>query len=133
MDETTLSPVVRSRVDYRMRRHALLRRVAEGQVRLDEVTDAHPDLLRAAGHLGADVGQACPLCDAAMVQVTYVFDDDRRRHPGGRALAPAQLKRELARWGELEACVVEVCRACHWHHLLERSVLAARGSGAHTG
>lgn len=134
MSDITLEQATRrSRIDYRMRRRALLQQVAAGTLRVEDVTDAHPDLLRAASHIGVAAGEPCPLCDVDLLQVTYTFDDDRRRHPGGRALSPASLERELARWGELEVYVVEVCRACRWHHLLESFVLVAPATGVGTG
>lgn len=124
----------KGRIDYRMRRRALLRDVANGMRSPDEVRDAHPDLLRAALHLGDAVDERCPLCDEARLRhVTYVFDLRSTRHPGGRAVLASSLPMELDRTGELRVFVVEVCPDCAWHHLLESYLLVDRPSGVSTG
>jgi hypothetical protein len=122
------------RIDYRMRRRALLRDVAEGLRSPDDVRDAHPDLLRAARHLGEDADEGCPLCeDGRLRHVTYVFDRRSRSHPGGRAVPAASLALELDRSGELRVFVVEVCPACCWHHLVESFLLVDRPTTVGTG
>lgn len=124
----------RGLIDYRMRRRSLLGEVASGARGPDEVCDAHPELLRAAQHLGDPVDEPCPLCDdAALRHVTYIFEGDRRRNPGGRAVPHASLPRQFDRYGELEVYIVEVCIACRWHHLLESFLLTDPATDVSTG
>ncbi len=103
-----------------MRRRAALRDVREGATSPDDVRDAHPYLVRAAEHLGTPTSDACPLCeDEELTQVDYVFERKGVRTPGGRAVARRELADHADRYGELQVYTVEVCLACHWHHLLE--------------
>ena len=45
-----------------------------GAVRTEDVCDAHPELVRAAKHVGEPVGRPCPICaDDQLVLVSYVF------------------------------------------------------------
>jgi hypothetical protein len=118
------------RTDYRLQRRALLREVAEGTRPVGDVRDAHPDLVRAGQHIGSEVREDCPLCDAqALRHVSYVFEGKgRQRTPGGRAVPRESLARQAERHGDLTVYTVEVCLGCHWHHLLESYQLLARGS-----
>jgi hypothetical protein len=36
------------------------------------------------------------------------------------------LSRQAQRYGDLAVYTVEVCTACHWHHLVESFLLLAR-------
>lgn len=112
----------RGLIDYRMQRRALLRQVASGEVGLDDVRDAHRELLRAGTHIGADAQQPCPLCEQDRLRtVTYVFTGRaaKGRGEGGAAIPPGKLEATLRRHGDLKVYVVEVCLDCHWHHLVE--------------
>ncbi len=115
----------KGRIDYRIRRRTVLADVASGACSADDVRDAHPDLLRAAEHLSRATDRPCPLCDHPLVHVTYVFDGDPRNR-GGRAVTEEALNHLVDRHGDLRVYVVEVCRACHWHHLVESFLLTAR-------
>ncbi len=118
-----------ARTDYRLRRRALLREVTEGARSLDDVRDAHPDLVRAGVHIGSDAPEPCPLCTRkALKHVSYVFEGKGPRTPSGRALPAEALTRHAERHGDLTVYTVEVCTACHWHHLLESYRLLASGS-----
>ncbi len=123
----------RSRIDYRMQRRAVLHDVAGGARDRDDVCDAHPELLRAATHLGATTNDPCPLCDGVLTYVHYIFDRDRSRNPGGRAVDAESLPTYVDRFGDLQVYVVEVCRGCHWHHLVESYLLIAHRRGQDTG
>lgn len=118
------------RTDYRMQRRAILRDVRTGVRGTAEVRDAHPDLVRAGVHIGAPAGEACPLCDDAerLRHVTYVFGRRDRKDHSGRAVPRGSLARQLERHGELTVYTVEVCTACHWHHLLESFQLVHDGT-----
>ncbi len=118
-----------ARTDYRLRRRSLLREVIEGARPLDDVRDAHPDLVRAGTHIGSDADEACPLCQRdTLKHVSYVFEGKGPRTPSGRALPAEALRRHAERYGDLTVYTVEVCTACHWHHLLESYRLLASGS-----
>jgi hypothetical protein len=123
--------VRKGRIDYRMQRRAVLRDVRAGLRAPQDVRDAHPDLLRAGTHIGAEVADACPLCDeTALRQVTYVFRDRDKRTQGGRAVPHDSLAAQADRYGDLSVYAVEVCLACHWHHLVESYLLIARDTAA---
>lgn len=118
-----------ARTDYRMQRRALLRDVGTGVRDRSDVCDAHPDLLRAGRHLGDEVEEPCPLCEASTLRhVTYVFEGKGQRTPGGRAVPRASLARQAERYGDLIVYTVEVCTTCAWHHLMESFRLLADGS-----
>lgn len=115
------------RIDYRMQRRAALRDVRAGLRSSDDARDAHPDLVRAGVHIGSPSRDACPLCDEDQLRlVTYVFDRKDARNRGGRAVPRDSLARQLERYGDLTVYTVEVCVACHWHHLLESYLLVHR-------
>lgn len=117
------------RMDYRLQRRALLREVTEGIRGLDDVRDAHPDLVRAGVHIGTEVTDPCPLClRSELKHVIYVFEGKGPRTSSGRALPHEALQRHAERHGDLTVYVVEVCTACHWHHLLESYRQLARGT-----
>lgn len=117
------------RMDHRLQRRALLREVREGLRGLDDVRDAHPDLVRAGVHIGTEVADACPLCDRdTLRQVSYVFERHGARTGSGRALPADALQRHADRHGDLKVFLVEVCVACRWHHLVESYKLLAQGS-----
>ena len=112
-----------------MQRRAVLRDVAAGRRSLGDVCDAHPDLVRASRHIGTPVEEDCPLCgDEALAQVTYVFEGARHGSCSGRAVPRESLRRQVERYGELHVYTVEVCAACHWHHLVESYALTPRDS-----
>lgn len=136
MDDAARSDgtVRKAGVDYRMQRRAVLADVRSGLRSPGDVCDAHPDLLRAAIHLGTPTDEPCPLCeDRALAQVTYVFERKGTRSPGGRAIPRESLTQQVERFGELTVYTVEVCRACHWHHLIESFLLIAQDSDVSAG
>jgi hypothetical protein len=121
-------------IDYRMQRRAVLADVRSGLRSVDDVCDAHPDLVRAAIHIGTPTTDACPMCDhQTLAQVTYVFERKGTRSPGGRAIPRESLARQVDRFGELTVYVVEVCRDCHWHHLVESFLMVAQDEDVNAG
>jgi hypothetical protein len=85
-------------VEFGLVRHALLARLAAGQVSRDEVCDAHPELVRAARSFGRGTGERCPVCHGPeLVEVTYVFGP---RLPAGGACPSTRA--ELARFERRE-------------------------------
>ena len=71
------------RVEYRLARNAVVSEFHKGRLSKLDVCDAHPELLRAARHLGVQNGEICPICEEAdLVDVTFVFGS--RLPSGGR-------------------------------------------------
>lgn len=128
--------VLRGRTDYRMAKRALVREVTEGTVRLSDVCDAHPELLRAARNVGTATARACPICSLAdqraavphddadtLRLVTYVFGDSLRRPSGRVVWAHDELDGLAAKHDSISAYVVECCLVCGWNHLVESFLL----------
>lgn len=114
-------------VDYALQRRALLARVHAGRVGVSAVCDASPYLLRAARFHGEPGEQSCPLCrKEQLTHVSWVFGDGLK-NAAGSARTPAELDRLAALFDEFTVYVVEVCRTCHWNHLVLSYVL---GTGA---
>lgn len=109
------------RIDYRMARRALLRDVASGLRSLQDVCDAHPDLVRAGQNIGTPIGEDCPVCEVDQLRhVTYIFTGRAgKKGESGRAITRDSLPNHVKRHGDLNVYTVEVCAECHWHHLIE--------------
>jgi RNA polymerase subunit RPABC4/transcription elongation factor Spt4 len=107
-------------VEFGLVRRALLRRIAEGTLRYEDICDAHPELLRAATNLGRMTGENCPVChDQDLVEVTYVFG--ARLPAGGTCPTTRAELLKLERREEPVLCyAVEVCTACKFHHLARK-------------
>jgi hypothetical protein len=105
-------------VDHRLARRMLINQVRVGRIGVDQVCDAHPELIRAARNVGTETTTPCPICEAADLRiVTYVFGPRLPAH--GRCVSTAAELRQLSnRPDELTAYVVEACVECRWHHLL---------------
>jgi hypothetical protein len=105
-------------IDHRLARRMLINEVRKGRVPLETVCDAHPELIRAAKHVGTRTETTCPICEETDLRlVTYVFGHGIG--PQGRCVSTAKEMRALnARTAELSAYVVEACVECRWHHLL---------------
>ncbi len=113
-------------VEFGLVRHALLSRLAQGLVRPEEICDAHPELLRAARHVGRPSGEVCPVChDHELVEVTYVFG--ARLGSGGTCPSSrAELLKLERREDPVQCYAVEVCVACSFHHLVRRWAAGGR-------
>ena len=107
----------RGLVDHRLARRMLINQVQPGRVPIDQVCDAHPELIRAARNVGTETSTCCPICEEADLRlVTYVFG-----HGIGRRVGVCRPRRRCAlndRPEDLSAYVVEACIECRWHHLL---------------
>lgn len=115
----------RGHVDHRFARQALINEYKRGRLGQEQVCDAHPELIRAAGNVGSVLAQPCPICAAPELRlVTYVFGPRLPAH--GRCVSTAAEMAKLSRRREeLSAYVVEACVDCRWHHL--RVVLPVGG------
>lgn len=105
-------------VDHRLARRFLIAEYRRGRLAQHQVCDAHPELIRAARELGTETRTECPICEAdRLVHLTYVFGPRLPAH--GRCVSrPGELAQLNKRPLALTAYVVEVCRSCHWHHLV---------------
>ena len=107
-------------VEYGLVRRALLAALAQGSLTRDEICDAHPELVRAATHLGRKSGESCPVCrEVELREVTYVFG--ARLPAGGNCPSTRAELLKLERREEPVQCyAVEVCVGCHFHHLARK-------------
>jgi len=137
---------MRGFIDYRMAKRALVRQVTRGSVPVQDVCDAHPELLRAAGSIGSPTERTCPICRLAddrargravcgddqadtLRLVTYVFGDDLKRLSGHVVWTRQELD-DLARsHRSFSAYVVECCLVCGWNHLVESYLLGRAHAG----
>ena len=105
-------------VDHRLARRHLINEFRRGRLRQDQVCDAHPELIRAAGNIGTESRTSCPICQQVKLRlVTYVFGSRLPAH--GRCVSNAKEMAALNQRSEdLTAYVVEACIGCKWHHLL---------------
>jgi hypothetical protein len=114
---------VRPVTDYALARRATLRDFQQGALTRLDVCDAHPELLRAAIHLGAEIDDACPVCGAEQMRVVSYVYGTQLKHANGRCIAN---ERELQRLGktcdEFTCYDVEVCVDCRWNHLRRQSL-----------
>jgi hypothetical protein len=133
---------MRGFIDYRMAKRALVREVSRGVVRVADVCDAHPELLRAARNVGAPTDRACPICALAderadvprdetdaLRLVTYVYGDDLKRKSGHIVWNRTELDALAADHQSFTAYVIECCLVCGWNHLVESFLLGR----AHVG
>jgi Family of unknown function (DUF5318) len=116
----------RGSIDHGLARRMLINEYKRGRLSKEQVCDAHPELIRAAGNVGTPLDQPCPICDEPKLRlVTYVFGSRLPAH--GRCVSTAK---ELAtlnrRRDELSAYVVEACIGCQWHHLRKVIPLGGR-------
>jgi hypothetical protein len=123
------SGAVRKHTDYALARRALLRDLERGTVTRLDVCDAHPELIRAARHVGDPADFRCPVCSGRHVRyVSYVYGDQLRQANGRCIVHPSELERLDAAHEEYTRYVVEVCPDCGWNFLTRRE-LHGNGQG----
>jgi hypothetical protein len=114
-------------VDYTLAKRALLRDVQRGLLGLPDICDAHPELVRAAKHVGEPSRHDCPVCGKEkLVLLAYVYGEDLKQNNGRVWKLDTALKLAATHRGA-KCYVVEVCRGCHWNHLSE--AFTARTAG----
>ena len=104
---------------YTLAKRALLRDARRGLLSIEDLCDAHPELMRAAKHVGEPSKNDCPVCaKEKLVLLAYVYGEDLKTENGRVWSIQTGLRMTAAHPG---ACcyVVEVCRACQWNHLHE--------------
>ena len=114
-------------VDYTLAKRSLLREARRGVLSLNELCDAHPELLRAARYMGEQTSRRCPVCDSGDLRLlAYVYADELKRDNGRVWTIDKALKITASCKGG--ACyVVEVCTGCSWNHLAEAVVERSAG------
>lgn len=105
-------------VDYRLARRAALVGMRTGFMSRAELCDAHPELVRAARHIGQAVGADCPMCEEGELKMVFYTYGKELRRENGRVRRPEDLASLQDRFGEFECYVVEVCISCSWNHLV---------------
>lgn len=116
-------------VEYRLQRNALIRRVHEGSKMVEELCDAHPNLVRAAKGVGRLMGEVCPVCrEVELRQVVYVFGD-KLSASGVCPVSKADLRRLETRELPVTCYAVEVCIGCRFNHLLRKWHAGGRSAG----
>lgn len=118
-----------STVDYRLARRALIRNLQVGLVSRYDVCDAHPELMRAARHVGEETSDRCPICEHRGLRlVLYTYGKGLKRD-NGRVRRVHEIHELRERAGEFVCYVVEVCTRCSWNHLLRSFTAGRRHAG----
>lgn len=105
-------------VDYRMARRAALLGFRRGFASKSDLCDAHPELMRAARHIGTKVETPCPTCDADELRlVVYTYGKELKRE-NGRVRRIAELPEVQDRVSKFTCYLVEACLSCGWNHLV---------------
>ena len=134
MRKPVRTPLGRSRrselnvIDYTLAKRALLRNAQVGLQSYNDLCDAHPELVRAAKHVGEPTRVDCPVCRKdKLVLLAYVYGESLKAENGRVWSLDTGLRMAATNPG---ACcyVVEVSRACQWNHL--REAFTARRSAA---
>jgi hypothetical protein len=106
-------------IDYTLAKRALLRDARRGLLSITDLCDAHPELMRAAKHVGEPTRTDCPVCEKdKLVLLAYVYGDGLKQDNGRVWSIETGLKLAAAHEGS-RCYVVEVCRSCSWNHLHE--------------
>ena len=117
LDSLGSAPRPAGLVDYRLARNSIVKEFRRGRLKRVDVCDAQPELLRNAEFCGVPTSEPCPICEGALVLVTYVFGS--RMPASGRCILKPEELAKLDRAAEERAAyVVEVCRECSWNHLV---------------
>lgn len=115
-------------IDYTLARRALLRDARLGVLGMTDICDAHPELMRAARHVGEPTKNDCPVCGREkLVLLAYVYGDGLKAENGRVWSIETGLRLAAANPGA-SCYVVEVCRGCCWNHLHE--AFTSRGTAA---
>lgn len=113
-------------VDYTLAKRALLREASMGVLSLVDICDAHPELMRAAHHVGQEASRPCPVCDRRELRlVAYVYADGLKRDNG--RVWEIEKALQIAAKTKGACYVVEVCTSCSWNHLSEAFVARTAG------
>lgn len=113
-----------SQVDYRLARNSMIRNFRNGRLSSLDVCDAHPELMRAAVHIGEETSEQCPICEETnVVLVSYVFGNGLGAS-GHNVTSKREISKLARQTDEMTCYVVEVCPKCRWNHLAKSFRLA---------
>ncbi len=114
-----------------MAKRALVRQVTRGNVSVQDVVDAHPELMRAARNIGTETARTCPICRLAdnradvpidsgntLREVTYIYGRALRQRDGRVVWTAEELADLATRYTSFTAYKVECCLVCGWNHLV---------------
>jgi hypothetical protein len=111
-------------IDYTLAKRAILRDAQVGLQSYNDLCDAHPELIRAAKHVGEPTRTDCPVCKKVkLVLLAYVYGEGLR-DLNGRVWSIDTGLRMAAATPDARCYIVEVCTECQWNHL--RESLSAR-------
>jgi len=114
-------------IDYTLAKRAILRDTQMGLQSVNDLCDAHPELMRAAKHVGEPTRHDCPVCGTSkLVLLAYVYGDSLRENNGRVWALDEGLALAADRPGSW-CYVVEVCTSCQWNHLTEAFVARYAG------
>src|SRR4029450_5923217 len=103
-------------IDYTLAKRALLRNAQVGLQSVNELCDAHPELMRAAKHVGEPTRVDCPVCGKdKLVLLAYVYGD-RLRADNGRVWSIDTGMRMAAPAPSTPGYVLAGFRACDSNH-----------------
>lgn len=121
---------MRREIDYALARRATIRDFERGQLPRTDLCDAHPELLRAARHLGSETDTCCPVCgDGHTRRVLYAYGDSLKTANGRALTGTDELDKLATRHDEFACYVVEVCVECGWNYLLRTFLVGRRHAG----
>lgn len=122
-------PLMHGTIDYRLARRSVLMDLQRGLLSRADVCDAHPELMRAATNIGAELAGDCPVCDEhALREVSYVFGEALRKRSGQVVYPEGALAELEERYDEFRCYVVEVCVECGWNHLSACHLMGRRAA-----
>ena len=105
----------------RLLRDAKAKAVRTGRLAREDVCDAHPELVRAAKHVGEPTGRPCPICaEDSLRLVSYVYGEGLKQANGRCLTQEGELESLARRHDDFARYVVEVCHVCRWNHLTRR-------------
>ena len=116
-------------IDYTLAKRASLRDARMGLQSYNDLCDAHPELIRAARHVGQPTKNDCPVCaKQKLVLLAYVYGDGLKADNGRVWSIDTGIK--IAATSPGSCCyVVEVCTGCQWNHLREALTARHRAAG----
>ncbi|WP_169872653.1 DUF5318 family protein [Corynebacterium cystitidis] len=124
--------VYSQQISHEWERRNLLRHVHAGRVPRANVCDADFLLVTAAKFHGWASARPCPLCEAEMRNVKWIYSEKLGRR-SGTARNDDEIADITAEVGELTVHTVEVCPSCRWNHLLVEEQARVQVPGQKTG
>ena len=110
----------RSFIDYSLDKRATLIALFRGAT---DACDADPYLMRAAKFHGEKADRNCPVCKKdELVELRYTYGDQLGQYQG-RIKTISELMQMELEFGEFRVYLVEVCKSCHWNHLVHSFTL----------